>query len=336
MKTLVRQEINNGAAARKGWKIVGWQGLTVSAPPTWNLVGYGGDAKAGNLRLDNGELQAQGVLGMDLRWIPVKGRVTDADLEKRLRQYLDSIEKSARRQKISAVVQVKEISDARHPERLGLRGFTWKADKRAVGRIWHCADCGRVVIAQVLGGTRGDFAATAADVLQTLECHAEDAGWRTWSLYDLHTEVPSDYILSGKPQLMNIYVQLPFSRANTLDTITVEQWGVANVQLRNAYLDQWFREKNRAQEGMLSYASRESEASGHPALALTGMKTGLAYWTSQGLPQITRLQKPATYFEARVWECPETNKIFLVQSVSRRPQPEVVDAIVARTRCHEE
>ena len=154
-------------------------------------------------------------------------------------------------------------------------------------------------------------------------------------MYDLHTEVPSDYTLSGKLQLMNIYVQLPFSRANTLDTITVEQWGVANVQLRNAYLDQWFRDKNRAQEGMLRYTGREAEALGHPALALTGRKTGLSYWTAQAIPQITRLQKPATYFEARVWECPETNKIFLVQSVSRRPQPEIVDAIVERTQCHE-
>ncbi len=333
MKTLVRQEISHGAG-RAGWKTVGWQGLTVQAPPAWNLVAYGGDAKAGNLRLDNGELQAQGVLGMDLRWIPVKGKVSDADLEKRLRQYLDTIEKSAKRQKISAAVQIKSLSDDAHPERLGLRGFTWKADKRAAGRIWHCEECRRVVIAQVLGGTRGDFAATAADVLQTLRCHPEDPDWRTWSLYDLHTALPGDYTLSGKVQLMNIYVQLPFSRANTLDTITVEQWGVANVQLRNAYLDQWFREKNRAQEGMLRYEGRESSAAGHPALALTGRKTGLSYWAGQAIPQITRLQKPATYFEARVWECPETNKIFLVQSVSRRPQPEAVEAIVARTRCH--
>ena len=340
MKTLVRQEIKkpdsgSGAAARKGWKPVGWQGMTLFAPPAWNLVGYGGDSKAGSLRLDNGEMQAQGVVGMDLRWIPVKGKVTDAELEKRLRQYLDSVEKSARRQKISATVQVKEITDARHPDRVGMRSFTWKADRRAVGRIWHCTECGRVVIAQVLGGSRGDFAATAADVLQTLECHAEDSNWRTWSLYDLHAEVPTDYALSGKPQLMNIYVQLPFSRSGTLDTITVEQWGVANVQLRNAYLDQWFRDKNRALEGSLRYKGREAAAQGHPALALTGRRTGLAYWMQQGIPQLTRLQKPATYFEARIWECPETNKIFLVQSFSRRPQPETIDEIVERTRCHE-
>lgn len=313
---------------------MGWQGLTMLAPPAWNLVSYGGDAKAGSLRLDNSEFQAHGVLGVDVRWIPVKGKVTDADLEKRLALYLASIEKSARRQKVATVSQTKAIQDSRHPERTGMRSFTWKADRKAVGRIWHCSECMRVIIAQVVGGVRDDFGGLASDALQTLECHAADADWRVWSLYDLHTQTPSDYSLKTKPQLMNIYVQLPFVRGNSMDSLTVEQWGVANVQLRGAYLDQWFRQKNQALEGQLKYEAREATAQGHPALALTGRRTGLSYWGSHALPQITRLQMPATHFEARIWECPESNKVHLVQSFSRRPQPDVVDEIVERTRCH--
>lgn len=313
---------------------MGWQGMTMQVPPAWNLVSYGGDAKAGSLRLDNSDFGTHGVLGVDVRWIPVKGKVTDADLEKRLTQYLATIEKSAKRQKFAASTQVKDVRDERHPERSGLRAFTWKADRKAVGRIWHCPECMRVVIAQVVGGPRDDFNNLAADALHTLECHSPDGDWRTWSLYDLHTEVPSDYALKTKPQLMNIYVQLPFVRGNSQDTITVEQWGVANVQLRNAYLDQWFQDKNRALEGQLRYEARETTAQGHPALALTGRRTGISYWMSHALPQITRLQMPATHFEARIWECPDSNKIHLVQSFSRRPQPGIVDEIVERTLCH--
>jgi len=313
---------------------MGWQGLTMLAPPAWNLVSYGGDAKAGSLRLDNSEFAAHGVLGVDIRWIPVKGKVTDADLEKRLALYLASIEKGAKRQKVATVTQTKALQDTRHPERTGMRSFTWKADRKAVGRIWHCSECMRVVIAQVVGGVRDDFGGLAADALQTLECHAADADWRVWSLYDLHTQTPSDYSLKTKPQLMNIYVQLPFVRGNSMDSLTVEQWGVANVQLRGAYLDQWFRQKNQALEGQLKYEAREATAQGHPALALTGRRTGLSYWGSHALPQITRLQMPATHFEARIWECPESNKVHLVQSFSRRPQPHVVEQIVERTLCH--
>lgn len=333
MKTLVRTEIHN-ARGRAGWKPLGWQGVTMQVPPAWNLVGYGGDTRAGSLRLDNGEFQTHGVLGVDVRWFPVKGRITDAELEKRLAQYLGSIEKGARRQNVAAQTRVKEAADARRPERAGMRSFSWKADRKAVGRIWHCQECARVVIAQVVGGAGDDFSGLAADALGTLECHPADSEWRVWSLYDLHTQMPADYALSAKPQLMNIYVRLPFVRGNSLDTVTVEQWSVANVQLRGAYLDQWFRQKNGAMEGQLRYEARELTAQGHAALALTGRRTGVPYWMGQALPQITRLQKPATFFEARIWECPESNKIHLVQSLSRKPQPDLVDEIVERTLCH--
>ena len=136
-------------------------------------------------------------------------------------------------------------------------------------------------------------------------------------------EVPSDYALKTKPQLMNIYVQLPFVRGNSQDTITVEQWGVANVQLRNAYLDQWFQDKNRALEGQLRYEARETVGAGTSGFGVD--RAGgqdVSYWMSHALPQITRLQMPATHFEARIWECPDSNKIHLVQSFSRRPQPD--------------
>lgn len=221
-----------------------------------------------------------------------------------------------------------------HPERLGLRAFSWKADRKAVGRIWHCPDCDRVLIAQVVGGPRDDFNNLAADALHTLECHPRDPEWRLWSLYDLLTQVPSDYALTGKPQLMNIYVQLPFTRGQSLDTVTVEQWGVANVQLRGAYLDQWFRQKNRALEGSLRYRAEETTMQGHPGLSLNGRRTGIPYWLGQVPPQIARMQLPATHFAARIWECPDSNKIYLVQSFSRKPQPELVDEIVERTLCH--
>ncbi len=332
--TTLQQKDNKRGMGRAGWKTMGWQGVTLRVPPAWNLVSYGGDVKAGNLRLDNGEMGAKGVLGLDVRWIPIKGKLTDADIEKRLDQYLDSIVKSAKRTKMPATTQTKPLEDAAHPERVGTRSFGWKADRKAVGRIWHCGECGRVLIAQVVGDPRGDFGSVANEALNTLECHPEDSNWRTWSLYDLHTMLPSDYQLGPKLQLMNIYVQLPFVRGLTQDTLTVEQWGVANVQLRGAYLDQWFRDKNRALEGQIHYEARESEALGHPALSLVGRRSSLAFWAGQGIPQLTRLQKPATYFEARVWECPESNKIYLVQSFSRRPQPDVVQEIVERTRCH--
>ncbi|MDQ2687069.1 MAG: hypothetical protein M3Y28_04300 [Armatimonadota bacterium] len=327
------------APARRGvsrtdWKTTGWQGVTLEAPPEWNLVAYSGDMKAGSLRLDNGEPPSRSALGMELRWSTPKGKITDADLEKRLDQYFGGIIKGAKRQKIVTESKSKAIFEERRPDRDVMRSFSWRADRRALGRIWHCRECGRLMIAQVVGGMAGDWSGLANDVLRSLECHSPEPGWRTWSLYDLLTQVPADFVLYGKPQLMNIYVQLMLARGQSLDTVSVEQWGVANVQLKGAYLDEWFRSKNAAMESQLRYESAETEAQGHPALRLTGRRTGLMYLAGQAVPQVARLQKPATHFGAIIWECPESNKVHLVQTFGRRAEPELVTQIVERTRCH--
>ncbi|MDQ2764613.1 MAG: hypothetical protein M3Y22_14400 [Pseudomonadota bacterium] len=307
--------------------------MTAQAPPDWSLVGYGGDAKTGNVRVDNGATTG-GALGLEVRWSQVKGKMTDADLERRLEPFFKTIAKGARKQKGLAKTESKALTDDRFPERDAMRAFNWRADRKGVGRLWHCTECGRLCIAQVVGTPGGDFNGTANDVLASLQCHPLEAGWRTWGLYDLLTQVPADYALKGQPQLMNVYLQLAFQLGQSLDTLTVEQWSVANVQLRGAYLDEWYRSKNGAQEPTLRYEPTEAEAQRHPALQLTGRRGGVQYWAGQGLTQAAKLQRPATHFTAVLWECPESNKITLVQSFSRKPQPDLVWEIVGRTPCH--
>ena len=121
---------------RKGWKTMGWQGLTMQVPPACGTSSrMAATPKRAACGWTTASFKRHGVLGVDIRWIPVKGKVTDADLEKRLAQYLASIEKSAKRQKFAATSQVKDVRDERRPERNGVRAFTWKADRKAVGRI---------------------------------------------------------------------------------------------------------------------------------------------------------------------------------------------------------
>lgn len=316
---------------RPDWKETGWHGLTLHTPHAWNLVAFSGEQAKGSLRMDNGESGT--AAGVEVRWSHIKGRITDADMEKRLERYFAGIRRSVKRQKLAVDAKTKVVADHRYPERDLSRTFSWKADRRATGRIWHCTECGRLVIAQVVGAG-GGLSPAAADILRSLQCHSADTDWRTWSLYDLLTEVPSDYSLRGKPQLMNIYVQLLFGRGQSADTLSVEQWGVANVQLRGAYLDEWFRQKNAAHEPTLRYASQEVTVQGHTALLLTGRRTGLAYWMAQGPQHLAKLQMPATHFCACLWECPYSNKIFLMQSYSRHPQEDLLMEIAGRTPCH--
>ena len=319
-------------ALRHDWKETGWHGLSLHTPHAWNLVAFSGERAQGSLRMDNGETTGTAT-GVEIRWSHIKGRITDADMEKRLERYFAGIRRSVKRQKLDVDAKTKTLTDERHLERDLSRTFSWKADRRAVGRIWHCTECGRLVIAQVVGA-QGGLSAIAPDVLRSIQCHPSDADWQTWSLYDLLTQVPADYALRGKPQLMNIYVQLMFGRGQSADTLSVEQWGVANVQLRGAYLDEWFRQKNAAHESALRYAAQEVTVQGHAALLLSGWRGGLGYWMTQAGPHLAKLQIPATHFSACLWECPHSNKIFLMQSYSRRPQPDLLLQIAGRTPCH--
>lgn len=319
-------------ALRPTWKETGWHGLTLHTPHAWNLVAFSGEHAKGSLRMDNGEALGTAA-GVEVRWSHIKGRITDADMEKRLERYFAGIRRSVKRQKLAVDAKTKVVDDDRYPERDLSRTFSWKADRRATGRIWHCAECGRLVIAQVVGA-QGGLSPAAPDILRSIQCHPSNPDWQTWSLYDLLTQVPADYALRGKPQLMNIYVQLLFGRGQSADTLSVEQWGVANVQLRGAYLDQWFRQKNAAHEPNLRYDAQEVSVQGHAALLLTGRRNGLGYWMAQGPQHVAKLQMPATHFSACLWECPYSNKIFLIQGHHRRLQEGLLLEIAGRTPCH--
>ena len=67
-------------------------------------------------------------------------------------------------------------------------------------------------------------------------------------------------LLQRKPQLMNIYVQLAFAYGNSTDEIIVEQWGVANVQLKGAYLDQWFKDKDAKDKDAKDKDAKDKDA----------------------------------------------------------------------------
>lgn len=315
------------------WATTGWQGVTADIPDSWNMAAYGGEARSGNVRWDNSDASRDSIVGLEVRWNQTSKPLTEADLEKRIDQYFEGVIKDAKKRKITTETKSTPIEDADHPERTSSRSFVFRTDRKGVGRIWYCSKCKRTVIAQVITGVKTDIA-IPRQVIDSMRCHPVEDDWNLWSLYDLRTQAPATYSLLRKPQLMNIYVQLTFQWGRSTDEITVEQWGVANVQLRGAYLDDWFKQKSANLVPMLKYETSETTAHGHTALRITGKRTGLRYWLFEAWPQIQKLRRPSPYFEACLWECPETNKVHMIQTFTRRRRPELVDQIVERTVCH--
>ena len=190
-----------------------------------------------------------------------------------------------------------------------------------------------MTLAQIIGprSGKGGFGNTAEAILGSIACHSDDPKWRTWAIYDLYTQIPSDYELLSQ-QLMNVYLRLTFAKSAA--RISVEQWALANVARRGAYLDLWLAANAKGEMRGARYTVEETEARAHPAIALTG---GPAFGApmSEVVKQASRLQLPATRFSGRAWECEPSNKLYLIEGMRPRGAKDWIPEIVERTKCHE-
>lgn len=325
-----------GAGGRRNLvpRLIGWQGLLVNVPDTWDLTGFSGDDQTGYVRIDDGEEMA-----VEVKWAtepkPRKKKEADKkpDVTVRRESYFRLLEKSAKKKKMEVSTRDTDApKSVLRPERTAT-GFTWVADRKAVGAVWHCDTCRRTVIAQVLGSPSGKsaFGTTAEAVLGSLRCHGDDPEWRTWALYDLQTQVPSSYRLESQ-ELMNVYLRLTFAQKTA--RLTVEQWSLANVARKSSYLDVWVASNTKSPEmNGARYTVAEGKAEGHDSIVLTG---GLAF----GLPMLhaareaLRFQWPATRFSGVAWECEPANKLFAISQMRPAKQPAFAEAVAERTRCH--
>jgi hypothetical protein len=115
--------------------------------------------------------------------------------------------------------------------------------------------------------------------------------------------------------------------------MSVEQWSLANVARRDAFLDVWLASNSRGELRQARYQADEGTAHGHPTLDLAG---GPAFGVPmlQPLREALRFQRPATRFRCVAWECEPGNKIYAVQGMRPARMPDVIGEVAARTRCH--
>ena len=310
-------------------RLIGWQGFTVFVPKNWDLTGFSGDYESGYFRIDDGE-----EMGLEVKWgtEPIKAK-NAPDVTVRRESYINSLRKTAKKKKLAFDARdVDKFRPAQRQDRQSV-GFVWTGDRKAIGAVWHCQSTRRTVIAQVLGPRSGAGLNSIADeILKTLESKPAYADRVVWSLYDLYTEVPSEYKLATQ-QLMNVYLRLSFLCKTS--RLSVEQWSLASVARRDAYLDAWLQANAKAELREAKWEAGETLAQNHPALKLSG-GLGFGMPMANAAKQLSRLEIPPTRFSGVAWECEQSNRVFLVEGLRTRNAPDVVEAVVARTLCHGE
>ena len=308
-------------ASRKHW--LGWQGFTLTLPSDWDLAQFGGTQEKGTLRIDDGDGPR-----IELRWeTPPKS----IDLERSIADFLSSLERNAKKkkQRFDAADHPHIVAKSRK-QKAQLVNFGWTGDSdehlaaHGWGTSWHCAECGRVVVAHLMGrGGEKPRAAQqlATDIFTSLECHGR-GGWQAWSVFGLSVEIPTEFAL-GRAKLQTGKIEIEWARPlpgglngwqARPERIVLQRIAAANVLLEHEALPDWTRRKLFASDKRTAYgASAEIAAHGEDGLLFEGAPR---QWRQRAV-QMARakiLRQAVPQAQLRVWQSEKANKILVLET----------------------
>lgn len=291
--------------------------MTFEAPPDWELGAYGGTREAGYACLDDG-LQMR----LRVRWHQTTSKRTD--LEDTLRRYGHSLRRSA----TSAAVLKRLDTDLAPKHFLQNKDVVccrWETDITALGVLWHCHECLRSVVLEMMFPRTERMAAAQNDCMRRLLASAADhpqGGEVLWSVYGFAFRAPATYNLE-RPDLRPGRLEFPL-RASRRAWMKVERWARAQSWLERAAWDAWPRERLKLEHiyRVADIDQEQERIHGHAGCSFK------ARCVRKGLMGVL---SPGFELEGVAWHCPAGDKIFAVMGVGAKAG--VIERIVETIRC---
>jgi hypothetical protein len=317
----------------------GWQGITMELPDNWEFGGLSGDYDNGYIRMDDENMPR-----MELKWSRSKEK--KPDLHKILDAYFKSMKKrlgaSVSGLRIKRGINLVKNED--FFENRDVIFYSWKANVRSNGAVWHCKECKRIVVAQIMGHIKESILPLTVRILENLKDHPT-GHTNLWSAYQLAAEVPRRYRLE-KRKLMSGYLLLSFADGSRV--LNIERHGLADVTLRDTDLQSWFRGyyakilrrygfsfKNVSNCSMLNDFDEFSDLNVDHKMEMFGQEKRLIdnipLSPIFAIDKILRRKQIAASF----WHCRESNRIFVVMAISKRGTAELVSEVASSIQCHE-
>jgi hypothetical protein len=323
-------------------QLFGWQGLSATMPAHWNLSSFSGASTKGQLRIDDEEGPR-----LELRWETPKGNV---DLDKSIEKFLQGMEREAKKRRTDfKVAQNPQIVDNKRKRKQKLVNFGWTGDKEEAvahgwGVAWQCGDCGRVVVAHLMGrGTErsGKVQRLAGEVLSSLECHG-NGGWQTWSLFNCRIEIPEEFgldrakLMTGRIDMEWVRARKPgiFSSLGRDERITLSRWSLASVLLQRQTLQEWAENNLKRGDKHWSYSDWEETTVGEvPALTSEGVLRDLRLRLRGRLIDLV-LRRPTRGARMLVWHNETDNKIMAYSTDLKAANEHVHTDVLDSLDCH--
>ena len=305
--------------------LVGWMGVTVECPAGWSPVSVSGEGEQGYLKVVSPDTRF-----LEFFWVLscVVVCVSDA-----LEAYVARLRKAAKksRQELEVKLRPRALAGVRSQKETPIT-YSWEADKKALGCIWHCGECNRMMIAEVVGQPDDDLA-FARDVLKGIGDHGEPdqngRRWNTWALYGLTFAVPESYHVESQ-SLMTGHQRLILRERGSV--LRADRWGLAEIALKGTDVRTWYEAREAGTLSRYAYSVEETSIGEHPgfrfrgrmrapAAALAVVKSGSSFvW-------------PRFFLDGWLWCCRDSNRIYAVMGEQPRKST-LVGEVVARMGCH--
>lgn len=316
--------------------VFGWQGLTITLPENWNLAQFGGTHFKGQVRIDDEDGPR-----LELSWEQVSKGI---DIEKSVAKFLRVLERNAKKRRVRFVAEEKaRILSKSRTRKAQLANFGWTGERDEIagqgwGMAWQCAECGRVVVAHLIG--RGAerperVRELATTLLESLECHGQ-GGWETWSVFDLRLEIPLEFklerarLVTGKLELDWIRPRTPGVLAWTQrdERLALSRFALASTILQDEKIEEWATRVVKPLDKKRSYGKfAPTEIVGkNGALARGALKDFRRRYTVFALDWVLRRARQHT--ELRVWHDEDSNKLFALRSEISPLNAHIIDDVL--------
>ncbi|MBL7222268.1 MAG: hypothetical protein ISS72_00305 [Candidatus Brocadiae bacterium] len=295
------------------WSRLAWQGIAFDVPADWCPGQLQGDWDTGYLRVED-ELNVR----LELRWETLGRRTATASalVDNFLRQTQKKLRRGEAQPQVVRDRSVPQLSAHDHEV------FTWRGSYHAHSLMLVCGDTRRVVHLRVFFEPGNELKSLTRHVFASATSGARD-GLAEWNVFDFVFRLAPDWRLQTSG-LKTGCLQLAFRDGR--DDLEVTRFSLAEIVLRRAPMDEWFRGQfAKALKGFRTTLAEEAYRE-HASLRCTGMLRARS--------RPFGLLRRRRYVTARLWHCPECDKLFAVRLVGDVPDDSRVDAIADTVVCH--
>ena len=315
------------------WIKFGWAGIVAELPEEWEISGLSGDQNEGYLRLED-EFMPR----LELKWSVAKSKRRNPDLHTVLDDYFKIIRKTYKKTKQDLQIKrnVNLIKNDAFFDSYDLVFFTWKGEIQANGLIFFCPATRRITLIQVMGKPKQNVRAITEEIFTSVQIEPDDQKL-LWTAYNLHVEVPKDYRLD-KHQLLSGYLLFSFVNPGSFTDrkrrLSIERYGLADVLLKDQTLEDWFRTKYKKAIRGFGFQIESMDQDGVEHLILSGEETRVTDNIPIHSVQLANQIRKRKCFVAHIRHCYESNRIYVIQVVSKTDAVETAKLVADSIAMH--